>query len=167
MDDVQVRADVSFEELFRDQYPRLVAFGLSMTGSVEVSRDLAQETMARAHQRWAVVVESDVPEAWLRRVMKNLVVDHLRRRQVETGALERLSSRPESKPGVGGDSRLAELLAVLPERQRLVAALVYGSDLSIDDVAAALGIAPGTVKATLWQARRSIRRRLEQEADRD
>ncbi len=164
---MQVRVGLSFEELFRDQYPHLVAFGVSMTGSVEVSRDLAQETMARAHQRWATVTESDVPEAWLHRVMKNLLVDHLRRRHVESNALTRLASRPESASASHGDSRLADLLSVLPERQRLVAALVYGADLSIDDVARALGVAPGTVKATLWQARRSIRRHLEQEVEHD
>ena len=162
---MEATATVSFEELFRDQYPRLVAFGLTMTGSVEAARDLAQETMARAHQRWAQVVETDRPEAWLRRVMKNLVVDHLRRREVEASALERLSSRHRTDAVAHGESRLAELLAVLPERQRLVAALVYGADLSIDDVAQALDIAPGTVKAALWKARRSIRRRLVQEGD--
>jgi RNA polymerase sigma factor (sigma-70 family) len=164
---VEVKADVSFEELFRDQYPHLVAFGLSMTGSVEVGRDLAQETMARAHQRWAEVVDADVPEAWLRRVMKNLVVDHFRRLQVESNALGRLSARTESTVAVGSESRLADLLAMLPERQRLVAGLVYGSDLSIGEVADALDIAPGTVKATLWKARRSIRRQLELEAAHD
>jgi RNA polymerase sigma factor (sigma-70 family) len=161
IDDVGVMAAVSFEKLFRAEYPRLVAFGFSATGSIEVARDLAQETLARAHRSWVTVQDCDVPEAWLRRVMKNLVVDHLRRQQVEIAAVGRLSSqRQRSEDVIGTDSRLPELLVGLPERQRLVVALVYGSDLSISEVADALGIAAGTVKATLWKARRSIQRRL-------
>ena len=56
-----------------------------------------------------------------------------------------------------------ELLAVLPERQRLVVALTYVGDLSVAEVAAALDIAPGTVKASLWKARRNLEKHLNDE----
>jgi RNA polymerase sigma factor (sigma-70 family) len=160
IDDVHVAVGLSFEDLFRVQYPRLVAVGLAVVGSVEVARDLAQETMTRAHANWETVANFDVPEAWLRRVMNNLLVDHLRRREAERGALERLARRPGPTTSVAGESRLAEMLAVLPERQRLVAALTYVGDLPVVDVAAALGIAPGTVKASLWKARRTLEKHL-------
>ena len=160
IDDVHVAVGLSFEDLFRVQYPHLVAVGLAVVGSVEVARDLAQETMARAHANWETVANIDVPEAWLRRVMNNLLVDHLRRREAERGALERLARRPGPNTTVVGESRLAEMLVVLPERQRLVVALTYVGDLSVVDVAAALGIAPGTVKASLWKARRTLEKHL-------
>lgn len=138
-----------------------------MTGSIEVARDLAQETMARAHVDWDALADANVPEAWLTRVMKNLVIDHWRRQQVETKALGRLANRRQHHDDIGGGSRLAELVDILPERQRVVVSLVYGADLSIAQVADALTIAPGTVKATLWKARRSIRRHLAEEAHDD
>jgi RNA polymerase sigma factor (sigma-70 family) len=167
MHGVKVMAGLSFEELFREQYPALVAVGVSVLGSADTARDLAQETMARAHANWATVAAADVPEAWLRRVMNNLLVDHLRRRQVEERALQRVANRPPVEPMVHGSAtQMAEMLAVLPERQRLVVALTYVADLSVADVAAALGIAPGTVKASLWKARRTLEKHLNEESRR-
>ena len=156
--------ELSFEDLFRQQYPLLVAVGVAVVGRVDVARDLAQETMARAHANWATVAAVDVPEAWLRRVMNNLVIDHLRREQVEQRALERFERRPVPESAVTTSlTRMDELLAVLPERQRLVVALTYVCDLSVGDVAAALDIAPGTVKASLWKARRTLEKHLNDE----
>ena len=60
-------------------------------------------------------------------------------------------------------TRMEELLAVLPARQRLVVALTYVCDLPVADVAAALDIAPGTVKASLWKARRTLEKHLNDE----
>ena len=161
---VGVMAELSFEDLFRQQYPLLVAVGVAVLGRVDVARDLAQETMARAHANWATVAAVDVPEAWLRRVMNNLVTDHLRRQRVEQRALERLESRPVPESTVTtSPTRMDELLALLPERQRLVVALTYVCDLSVADVAAALDIAPGTVKASLWKARHNLEKHLNDE----
>lgn len=51
-------------------------------------------------------------------------------------------------------------LALLPPRQRAVIVLRYHEHLSEAEIAAALGIAPGTVKATASVALRSLARRL-------
>jgi predicted RNA polymerase sigma factor len=59
-------AGSSFEKLFREQSPSLVAVGVAVLGTADVARDLAQETMARAHANWETVAGADVPEAWPR-----------------------------------------------------------------------------------------------------
>ena len=159
-------AGPDFDTLFRSQFERLVALGVAMSGSVEVARDLAQETMARAYSRWDSLAAVDVPEAWLRRVMTNLLIDHLRRGRVETAAIERLPRHSEASPDNSSGYRLADLLSVLPERQRAVVALYYVDDLPIAEISAALGIAQGTVKALLWKARRSLERHVTNQ-DRD
>ena len=161
---VSVMTDISFEDLFRQQYPLLVAVGVAALGRVDVARDLAQETMARAHVNWDKVEAADVPEAWLRRVMNNLVTDQLRRQRVEQRAFQRLASRPPPEVTMTTPLlRMKDLLAVLPERQRQVVALTYVGDLSVAEVAAALDIAPGTVKASLWKARRRLEKHLRDE----
>jgi len=43
--------------------------------------------------------------------------------------------------------------------------LRYYADLEYDAIAEALGVAPGTVAATLSQARSSLRRKLEEAGD--
>ena len=58
-------------------------------------------------------------------------------------------------------AELVDALGALPERQRLVVCLHYLADLSVDDVAAALEVAPGTVKSQLHDARSNLLRSLE------
>lgn len=78
--------------------------------------------------------------------------------------MERLERRPLPESTVSTSStRMDELLALLPERQRLVVALTYVCDLAVADVAAALDISPGTVKASLWKARRTLEKHLNDE----
>jgi RNA polymerase sigma-70 factor (ECF subfamily) len=55
---------------------------------------------------------------------------------------------------------MRELLHSLPDRQREAVILRYFEDLSVDDTAAAMGCAPGTVKACVHQALRSLRGKL-------
>jgi RNA polymerase sigma-70 factor (ECF subfamily) len=69
--------------------------------------------------------------------------------------------------GPGAADRAAEridlqrALGHLGERQRQVVALHYGLDLPIAEIAAQLGIAEGTVKATLHKSRRLLAAELE------
>jgi RNA polymerase sigma factor (sigma-70 family) len=60
------------------------------------------------------------------------------------------------------DPRVRAAIAALPERQRLVLFLRYFADLDYATIADALEIAPGTVGATLNNARGSLRRVLEE-----
>jgi len=172
-DDVKVRSEpeteLDFDVVFGEQYPKLVAIGVALTGSVEVANDLAQETMARAHRNWSQVSTADAPNAWLRRVMKNLIVDHFRRQGVEVRTNARVARRRiadnDGSVEQSAVSTMSELLSVLPERQQMAVALRYVDDLSVAEIATVLEVAVGTVKATLWKARRRLERHLRTEAD--
>jgi DNA-directed RNA polymerase specialized sigma24 family protein len=63
-------------------------------------------------------------------------------------------------PHPGRDPELAEALASLPPRQRLIVFLRYFADLSHADIAELVGVEPGTVSATLAQAKAALARRL-------
>jgi RNA polymerase sigma factor (sigma-70 family) len=55
---------------------------------------------------------------------------------------------------------LQRAVAELPRRQAQVIALRYGLDMSISDIAHALGISEGGTKASLSKARRNLARAL-------
>lgn len=55
---------------------------------------------------------------------------------------------------------LRAMLAALPDRQREAVVLRFFEDMSVDQTAEAMGCAPGTVKATVHQALRALRRKL-------
>lgn len=153
-----MRVDDGFEGCFREHFSRLVALGVAMSGSREVARDLAQETMVRAHAHWDEIRYYDVPWAWLRRVMTNLLIDHHRSRRAEGAAVVRLGARLDdgrpdtARPGPSAGD-WAAMIAPLPPRQRAVVTLFYAEDLSIEQIAEVLHIRTGTVKSALAKAR--------------
>lgn len=157
--------EADFDECFRLHYPRLVALGVAMSGSAEVARELAQETMIRAHARWDEVSTYEQIGAWLRRVMSNLLIDHHRSVVAERAATERLqrSAVPPVASEPGGDWN--DLVDALSPRQRVIVTLFYADDRSVDEIASMLGVATGTVKSALGKARARLLGALREEAD--
>ena len=163
-----------YEEVFRDVFPRLVSLGVLKTGRVDSARDLAQETMLRAHTRWDELATYDAPAAWCHTVMTNLLIDHHRTTTSEQRAVERFGRRGEHAADRIGDAtatpaldRWHEIVAPLPDRQRLVVTLYYADDLSVGQIANLVGTSRGAVKATLFKARRVLRSALDAEASPD
>ena len=157
--------DSDFETMFRTQYPRLVSLGVAMTGRRDVANDLAQETMLRAHRRWGDVSTFDAPAAWCRKVMVNLLIDHHRSATAERIAVERLGARDQLASPAPDIDRWWDIVGPLPERQRMIVTLYYADDLAVDEIADTLGLTAGAVKASLFKARTSLRRRLDAEED--
>jgi RNA polymerase sigma-70 factor (ECF subfamily) len=98
-------------------------------------------------------------EGWLFRI----VVNESRRRQAaERRASPTLAPRdPTSTNGHVESGALAALVAALPERQRLVLFLRHYADLDYEQIGEVLGIARGTVAATLNHAHTSLRQAIE------
>lgn len=151
--DVEVDPGAGFDALFEEQYPKLVALGTTMSGSRETARELAQETMLRAYRQWDHVGRFDRPDAWLRKVMTNLLIDHHRSSSAEHVALGRLRQPIVAQAECG---EWADLVAVLPIRQRLIVTLFYGEDRSIEEISRLLDVSTGTVKAALSRGRRRL-----------
>jgi RNA polymerase sigma-70 factor (ECF subfamily) len=95
-------------------------------------------------------------EAWLWR----MVVNAAKKR-----AGRELASDPQDIPAVhenGFGDPVRSLVAGLPERQRLALFLRYYADLDYQSIAATLGVAPGTVGATLNAAHAALRNSLKE-----
>lgn len=153
MDDLE-----GFESMFRREHPRLVALGLALTGDRETARELAQDALAKAYLAWSTVGSYERPGAWLRRVVVNQAIDVHRRRSSERDAWQRVGPGQPVEPEASEPASSAWWRAVrdLPERQRTAVALHYVDEYSIAEIADVMNIRPGTVKATLSHARRSL-----------
>ena len=162
--------DDDYEVFFRSTYPKLVAYGASMSAPLETAKELAQETLLRAYRRIDEVSALESPYGWCRRVMSNLLIDQYRSRIAERAAVDRLASisaidrvgmgASDPEPSVALD-RWGEIVDSLTMRQRCIATLFYADDLSVADVATELAISTGSVKSTLSQVRRRIGRLLD------
>jgi RNA polymerase sigma-70 factor, ECF subfamily len=156
-------AAVGFDAFFREWFPRLVSLGVTMTGRSDVARDVAQESLVRAFRHWNVVGRYDSPGAWTRKVAVNLLLDHLRSVGRERAAVERLAGRIRTTVGEPAVDRWTELVAGLPEGQRVIVTLFYADDLSVGEIAEVMDVASGTVKAQLFKARERLRVMLEED----
>jgi len=160
----------AFERFFLHEHPKLVALGLAWTGNADTATELAQEALTRAYRSWDRVSELDIPGAWLRRVMINLLIDERRGRNRAITLRQRVRALWTSPSVgvdecVGADDRWWRAVRALPDRERAAVTLHYLEDLSITDVARILEVTPGTVKASLSHARQKLRADLSDPED--
>lgn len=144
--------DAAFAELYRASYR--VAFRL--LGDRMEAEDVAAEALARTYARWRTVEPYAAP--WACRVATNVAIDRARRARRISG-----DEAPErAVRDAYADERvdLQRALRSLPRRQRDVVVLRYLADQSEESVAAALGLAVGTVKAHAARGLAALRERL-------
>ena len=122
---------------------------------LELARDVTAEAFARALERWDRVGSMSSPGGWTYRVALNVLRRRLRRGALEERLLRRAPRReppPLTDQGVG----VWEAVASLPPRTRTAVALRYLGGLTEAEVADAMGVAPGTVAATLHGGRQRL-----------
>jgi RNA polymerase sigma-70 factor (ECF subfamily) len=164
----ELEAREAVRQAYQAYYRRLVAALYALTGDYSEAQDLVQEAYARALARPRVFLDVADPEAWLRTVAVNLARTRWRRRRlfdtlVRTG---RVTRTPESVPGA--DPNRVALVAALqqlsrPTREAIV--LHHLADMSVYEVAEALGVPVGTVKARLSRGRTMLATLLNERAD--
>lgn len=159
-----VRALAELEPIYRAEFDNLVRALTLLAGSREVAADAVQEAFVSATLRWKDIDLAN-PVAWVRTVAARKLLDGHRRSGRWTKLLPSVgraqATVAPAAEDLSGDSDLLRAVAELPERQRAAVVLHYLNDWSVDDVAAALRIAPGTVKSSLSDARRTLRSHLE------
>jgi RNA polymerase sigma-70 factor (ECF subfamily) len=154
-----------FERFYREEHARLVGLALTFVPDHHAAKDLVQEAFVRAYRHWSDVGVMEHPGAWTRRVLVNLCIDAARRSRREADVNRRAGSEPiaeEVPQGLDAHSSAFWVAAAeLPALQRSVLALHYVDELSVAEIADVLDVHVGTVKTSLFRARRRLARVLE------
>ena len=156
-----IETAAGFESWYRSEHPRLLAAMAVVARDTEVAREVTAEAFARALERWDRVSAMDSPGGWTYRVALNLVRRRARRAAVERRLLPRLAGPPVVAAVPGHAIETWQAVTDLPPRMRTAVALRYLGGLTEAEVADTMGIAPGTVAATLSDARRRLATLLE------
>ncbi len=164
----QLEAREAVRQAYQAYYRRLVAALYALTADFAEAQDLVQEAYARALSRPKVFLDVADPEAWLRTVAVNLARTRWRRRRlfdmlVRTGRLPRPA---DSVPGTDPNRvALVNALQQLSRPTREAIVLHHIADMSVYEVAEALGVPVGTVKARLSRGRTMLAAMLSEHAD--
>jgi RNA polymerase sigma-70 factor (ECF subfamily) len=147
--------------LWEAHYSPLVGWCTALTGDRESAQDIAAEAFTRLLSKWHGVRD---PRGYLYVTAHNLVRDRWRSQERERHLrfyLECSNTEAEADPW------LRDLAAQLPARMRQPVLLHYFADMPVAQVAAALNRPEGTIKRTLFEARRQLRSWLEQATEID
>jgi len=153
------------EALYRSRFDVFARVAASVTGDPERARDVVQDAFATAVRKRASFRGAGPLEAWVWRIVLNNARSEARRRMP--------TAEPDPYAGTNGDHAIAnghsehdlelrDALAHLPERQQTTVFLRYYADLDYAAIGEALGIAEGTVAATLNAAHAALRTRLQE-----
>jgi RNA polymerase sigma-70 factor (ECF subfamily) len=135
------------EELYRRRHGAFQVMLASVTGSVDSARDVVQEAFAQALRAQSGFRGDGSLEAWVWRIAFRVAIGSRGSRELSTDEVPEVMFIDASS-----DPTLAAAVRELPAQRRLVVFLRYFADLSYAEIGATLGIAEGTVAATLSQA---------------
>ena len=160
----QLGERTAFEALIGRWHEPLWRYLRRLSGNDDVARDLAQDTWLRVLRGIASLREPARLRPWLFGIARRVAMDRLRfeysRCEADDVDFDELPAA-EFDPDVEAEgAALAAGLATLaiPEREALT--LFYLRELTIEEIAALLGVPLGTVKSRLFRARHSLRREL-------
>lgn len=149
-------SECSFETWYHNAYGPVYKAVLVISGGDTTSaEDATSEAFARALEKWETVRKKDSATAWTITVAMNIEKRRMRRRVRESQLLNKFREVPSRSP-ISMSPETLEAVNRLGKQQRRAIVLRYVDDMTQRQVAEVLGVAPGTVAATLSQARHRL-----------
>lgn len=170
----------AFEQLVQAYDQSVLRLAMNTLRSPEDARDVYQEAFLRVYRNLHTFRFDCSFHTWLYRIVTNLCLDQLRKRQVRkeesavlvtaNGPLDRMDAVPEER--VDGDPqrnlfsgeirrRLKELLLQLTPRERMVFELRHYQGLRLRRIGEILGTTEEAAKNCLFRATQKMRSGLE------
>jgi RNA polymerase sigma factor (sigma-70 family) len=160
--------DAAGEALVSAHYDSILRFFRTKAG--DDADDLAQRTFLRCVEPSNAYEGRSTFRAFLFGIARNVLLEYIRScvrdRKVDPDFSVRsvldLNPRASTVAFVKAEQRqLVQALQQLPLDQQVALELYYWEELSVDEVAAALEISPGTVKSRLHRGRAALRELIE------
>jgi RNA polymerase sigma-70 factor (ECF subfamily) len=163
-------AEAAVTEAFRNEWGRIVATLIRMTGDWDLAEECAQEAFAAALTRWVTDGVPDRPGAWLTTTARNRALDRLRRSKTEATKLKEVAAlavadeaASPSGPDDSGvtDDRLRLIFTcchpALTLEARVALTLRTLAGLTTSEIARAFLVPEATMAKRLVRAKHKIR----------
>ena len=163
----------ALEKIYNLTYVQGFAIALQMVKNEQDAMDIMQDAYISAFRNLKQIEDPKRLKSWFNCIVANKCKDWLKKKKpqlfsdIPTGdddrefedtiADENLTFSPEESVDYAETKRLMkEILDGLPEDQKLCVLMYYYEELSVSDIADALGCSAGTVKSRLNYARKII-----------
>ncbi|HEY9229219.1 MAG TPA: RNA polymerase sigma factor [Gemmatimonadaceae bacterium] len=152
----------AFTALVSAYQSRVFRWALALTGDQDEAEDVTQEVFVRVYRKLSSFRGDGPLDAWLYRITRRVA---LRVRRIAFPAVEESHDVYITDPGIRVDRQRAldlvrTIAATLPMRQREVFMLCDLEGRAPAEAAAILDMKDVSVRASLFKARASIRRRI-------
>lgn len=152
----RVEATDGFDAVYREHRTAAVQLAWLLTHDPVAAEDVAHDAFVALYRAFDRV---DEPAAYLRRCVVHAAYERTRRRTREQRRHELVvAGEPTAVDGPTGG--LADVVATLPFDQRVAVVLRYWGGLQHDEIAAAMGVRPGTARSHLSRATARLRKEL-------
>lgn len=158
----------SFEAVYEALFPTIFRISLRITGDREIAEDLCHEAFIKLMERPNLLPDMDQCKFWLIRVIKNLSLNHEKRKSREKAAYSRLTrlsigvTESSEKQLIREETRSSVQKALDDLPYNLRAPLVFREygDLTYKEIGAILGISENNVKVRIFRARERLEKAL-------
>jgi len=170
-------APLDFDLVVRQHQRRVYRVLLGLVRDPDLADGLTQDCFVRAYEKRASFRGEASIGTWLISIAINLARDHARNRRA--GFWRRLFAAPAEEAEAALEAAPAsspsperwllarealhqvwEIVGELPQRQREVFMLRFAEEMPLEEIALALGMQPGTVKAHLFRAVGTVRKQM-------
>jgi RNA polymerase sigma-70 factor, ECF subfamily len=181
--EAQLGNRAAFEELVRRYDRDVLRLALNLMKRTEDARDVYQEAFLKVYRNLQRFRFECSFYTWLYRIVTNVCLDHLRRRQArpedqapelhvahyEEGGTDFFERQREYRPaldperhllGIEIKAKLAAAMKCLSPRERIVFEMKHYQGLKLRAIGDALGTSEETVKNSLFRATRKLRSEL-------
>jgi RNA polymerase sigma-70 factor, ECF subfamily len=153
----------AFAEIVREHQAMIFSIGWHFLADKSLAEDLAQEVFLECYRGLSDIHSVAHLTNWLRRVAIHRSIDQGRRKNVRREVTFEDVPEPAADDAQADSflaERLRQVVAKLPERQRLVVLLRYQEDLEPAEIAELLEMPVNTVKSTLQRSLQELRGKL-------
>ena len=151
------RRSTAFDTVYEEEGLAVVRLATLLVGSRPIAEELAQEAFVLLYRRFDVVRN---PPGFLRRVVVDLAVSWLRRRDLERDRLPLSVAGDDRSLGEPELDEMWEALARLRPERRAVLVLRFYEDMSHERIAELLGCSAGTVRSRTRRALADLRKEM-------
>ncbi len=162
-------ASAAVEQVFREEYGRLIAALVRRFGDIDIAEDAASEALVVALEKWPVSFPTTGvppnPGAWLTTTAANRAIDKLRREKLrdpkQQAALMIQDDSPHEPTGVIEDDRLRLIFtcchpALAPEARIALTLRLLGG-LTVAEIASAFLVQETTMAQRITRAKAKIK----------